>query len=393
MNVDPGAPHNRQTIGNAWQATLHARFHDRIYLALTAAAFVLGIVDSALSKTLATVPMMCLIHAAGTAAGLAGRHAHKLAPHHGWQPQWLLGRLLGVLTLSVAFTASLLAATMMVTDTGESITGFAITAFSGVAWIVSLVFFFSTFLPRRLDSVIAVLLFPISAALYKSRTQFTNTTAARAIETLWENAGALVISDAAPGTAAWTDLAQWAANITVAVAAGLLVAWWRHGRRADQPHSRRSLRVVMTTGLVAIAAVVLVPRVDDQVSWVTPAASSSGVDTSEAGARPTLYNFTADWCVICARLERDLFAEAGDARWISERFVPVRVLDRKREDGQNDETVAELRERFKVTGFPTLVVVAPDGRVLTRVVGYSGNLTEVRQALSQSVAGAASLTR
>ncbi len=149
-------------------------------------------------------------------------------------------------------------------------------------------------------------------------------------------------------------------------------------------------------GSVAIAARPLIPSVEDQVTWIDVASSNGRTETSVASngpGRPTLYNFTADWCVICARLERDLFAEAGDAKWISERFVPVRVLDRKREDGRNDEIVEQLRGRFKVTGFPTLVVVAPDGTVLARLVGYSGNLTEVREALNRSVTGATAHSR
>lgn len=389
MDVDLGTSQSSQTIRGAWRATLLARRSDRIYLGLTGAAFVMGIADSTMSNTFATVPSMCMMHAAGTGNGLAGRHAYKhLGPGHGWQPRLLFGRLLGVLTLSLAFSALLLAAAALLTDTAERVSGFAITAISGVLWITSLVFLFSTFLPRRLDSVVAVLLFPAGSILYQSRTQFTNTTLARAFETLWENAGPLVFSDALSRTAAWADLARWVSNITLALVAGLLIAYVRHRRSAHEPHTRRWLGALAMAGSVAIAARPLIPSVEDQVAWIDVASSNGRIETSAASTapgRPTLYNFTADWCAICARLERDLFAEAGDAKWISERFVPVRVLDRKREDGRNDETVEQLRERFKVTGFPTLVVVAPDGTVRARLVGYSGNLTEVREALNRSV--------
>lgn len=397
MNVDLGTSHGSQTSRGAWRATLLARRGDRIYLGLTGAAFVLGVLDSTMSKTLAAVPAMCMMHAAGTGNGLAGRHAYEhLGPEHGWQPRLLLGRLLGVLTLSLAFSAALLATAALGTETAEPLSGVAITAFSGVVWITSLVFLFSTFLPRRLDSVLAVLLFPAGSLLYKSHTQFTNTTLARAVETVWENAGPLVFSDALSRTAAWVDLARWASNITLALVAGLLIAYVRHGRRAYEAQTRRWLVALAMAGSVAIAVRPLIPRLANQVAWIDVAPSDGRSETSAVSrttGRPTLYNFTADWCVICARLERDLFAEAGDAQWISERFVPVRVLDRKREDGRNDETVEQLRERFQVTGFPTLVVVAPDGAVLARLVGYSGNLTEVRDALNKSVIDATAQSR
>ena len=65
--------------------------------------------------------------------------------------------------------------------------------------------------------------------------------------------------------------------------------------------------------------------------------------------------------------------------------MPVRVLDRKREDGHNSEAIDKLRRQFQVSGFPTLVVLAADGTVLGRLEGYSGNLTEVRQVLKQAL--------
>jgi thiol-disulfide isomerase/thioredoxin len=104
--------------------------------------------------------------------------------------------------------------------------------------------------------------------------------------------------------------------------------------------------------------------------------------------RPTLYNFTADWCPFCRRLERDLFADPDSAVWLAERYVPVRVLDREREDGRNSDEVAALKAKFEVKRFPTLIVVSSDGAVVARHEGYGGNLREVRGVL----AGASSST-
>jgi thioredoxin-related protein len=385
MDVDPNAGRRPDTIRHAWLATLHARRSDRVYLGLTAAAFVLGVIDSATSKTLETVAGMAMLHAAGTANGVAGRSARTEAVSNGsWQPQGLAGRLLGVLTVTLVFCAILMATAALVTrPADESVVREGITALSGVVWIVALVFLLSTVLPRRLDAVVALLVAFGGPQVYHLRTQFTNATAARAVEAIWDNIGNLVVfSDASPGATAWADAARWATNVTVAIAAGMLIAWLRSGRSTSESSAQRWRWLLPVAGTLALGARLLVPGVQDRVQWIDFASSNARIDTA---TRPVLYNFTAEWCAFCDRLERDLFAERADARWINERFVPVRVLDRKREDGDNSEAIEKLRERFQVGGFPTLIVVGPDGSERARLAGYSGNLTEVRRVLSQSL--------
>ncbi|HEX6973506.1 MAG TPA: thioredoxin family protein, partial [Vicinamibacterales bacterium] len=238
-------------------------------------------------------------------------------------------------------------------------------------------------LPPRLDTVVALIVAVAGPALYHARTQFTNAAAARAVEAFWENVGVLVVvSDATPGANAWADAARLFANVTVAIVAGLLISYWRNRPVAGEAYGRRWGRLLAAAAVVAMSVRLLVPGVEDRVHWIDGASSNARIDTV---SRPVLYNFTAEWCAICDRLERDLFAERRDAQWINEHFVPVRVLDRKREDGRNNEAVEKLRARFQIEGFPTLIVLGPDGTVRARLEGYSGNLTEVRHMLSQSL--------
>ncbi|HET8648081.1 MAG TPA: thioredoxin family protein, partial [Vicinamibacteria bacterium] len=149
------------------------------------------------------------------------------------------------------------------------------------------------------------------------------------------------------------------------------------------PRPQRSFpRLLALAAGAALAARLLMPSVQDRVAWV-PAAGAE--EAARAAGKPVLYDFTAAWCAPCRRLDRDLFADARRARWLGRSFVPVRVVDREREEGANSEEVERLEARFGVQVFPTLVVAAADGRVLARHEGYGGNVREVQRVLSQGL--------
>lgn len=112
----------------------------------------------------------------------------------------------------------------------------------------------------------------------------------------------------------------------------------------------------------------------DRVHWVDPAAAPA---IARAQGKPILYEFSAAWCGPCQKLQADVFAQDAWAREIESRAVPVRIVDRRVEDGHNTAVVDSLQRACAVTGFPTLAVVT-DGRILDRQEGYPGVMPTMR---------------
>lgn len=111
--------------------------------------------------------------------------------------------------------------------------------------------------------------------------------------------------------------------------------------------------------------------VTDDPMW-TSDYDAALVKAKETGRR-VLINFTgSDWCHWCIRMDEETFSQEAFKQYAAEHLVLVYV-DKPMRKKLEAEQVAKnnsLMRQYGVDGFPTFVVLDPNGREVDRRSGY-----------------------
>ena len=126
-----------------------------------------------------------------------------------------------------------------------------------------------------------------------------------------------------------------------------------------------------------LALIIVLPAAElpaQEVKWRhdLPAARE---EAKQVG-RPILFDFGYEGCVWCKKLDATTFRDPAVVKLLNEQFVPVKI------DAQRD---AELTKQHHVEEFPTLLAIAPDGKVLARQDDYA-DVPRMKQFLSEALA-------
>lgn len=97
-----------------------------------------------------------------------------------------------------------------------------------------------------------------------------------------------------------------------------------------------------------------------------------GLAKAKAAGKPALVDFTgSDWCIWCKRLDEEIFSKKEFKDYVKDKFQLVEVdfpqikpLPKKKAEA-NDA----LSEKYKVQGFPTVIIMDGSGKEIGRL-GY-----------------------
>jgi len=107
-------------------------------------------------------------------------------------------------------------------------------------------------------------------------------------------------------------------------------------------------------------------------AWLTSVPDAKA--KAEKEKKLVLLDFTgSDWCGWCKKLDAETFSKPAFTEYASKNLVLVEVDFPHAKVLSADQKAANkaLKEKYEVSGFPTLVVMKPDGTVVWKQVGYT----------------------
>ena len=108
---------------------------------------------------------------------------------------------------------------------------------------------------------------------------------------------------------------------------------------------------------------------------------------------PILVDFSgSDWCGWCIKLDKEVFSRPEFIDFAKKNFVLL-LLDFPKADKQDKKTKiqnAELAQKYKVSGFPTVLILDAEGNVLKQTgyvqggaESYINHLKEIKESISK----------
>ena len=105
--------------------------------------------------------------------------------------------------------------------------------------------------------------------------------------------------------------------------------------------------------------------------WVTD--YNAALATAAKENKKVLLDFTgSDWCGWCIKLKKETFDQPAFKEYADKNLVTVEIdfPQRKTLDPQLQKQNSALQEQYQVQGFPTLVLLDPQGKVIKQQSGY-----------------------
>lgn len=138
-----------------------------------------------------------------------------------------------------------------------------------------------------------------------------------------------------------------------------LILFERSGKRKGFKIFKNIFAVV----IIAIAAYALIPSDKNQIEWTQY--SEAAVPQNINEKRGMIIDFYADWCIPCKELDALTFSDDKVIE-TSKNFYTFKADMTK----SLSPEVEALREKYKIVGVPTVLIINSEGREVKRITGF-----------------------
>ena len=100
----------------------------------------------------------------------------------------------------------------------------------------------------------------------------------------------------------------------------------------------------------------------EELNWLTDAPKAQAIARKEN--KLVIMDFTgSDWCVWCKKLSKEVFSQPEFVKYASENLVAVEVdfPRNKEQSAEQKKANAALQRKYKIEGFPTVIVLNSAG--------------------------------
>lgn len=131
-----------------------------------------------------------------------------------------------------------------------------------------------------------------------------------------------------------------------------------------------------------------VQRSDGKLHWMD--SYDQALQAASKEDKPILLYFTgSDWCGWCKKMDSEVFSSPAFAQEVGNKFVFVKVdfpMNSKLPEAQMRQN-AQLKQRYGVTGYPTVVIVDKQGGFIGETGYRSGGGQAYAEWLQQFLTG------
>ncbi len=149
-------------------------------------------------------------------------------------------------------------------------------------------------------------------------------------------------------------------------------------KKTDNKKTTNRSRLAIGAVVLAIAALWMLynmrssdeERVNGAVRW---ASFNDGMATARAEHKMVMVDVYTDWCVWCKKLDKEVYPDPRVSSAIASQFVPIKV---NAESGSTIEfngvrmTEEQFARQAGVTGYPTVLFLDDQGKVVTTLPGF-----------------------